>query len=86
LILTEAGDATMTYESVDGEVTALELGEWTQDRRGNIVTTFTEGDEGEHDEPYVFTFVEDEDDLSLTLLRESQEVFGDVELVLHLVE
>jgi hypothetical protein len=86
LILSEDGSAQISTDFMNDEDPYLEYGEWTRDEDGAVILTINEGPEGVYDEPYVFTFEENEDDLSLLLLEESIEVFGDVELVLHRIE
>jgi hypothetical protein len=86
LVLSEDGLALISTDYMDDEEPYLEYGEWTRDEDGAVIITITEGPDGEYDEPYVFTFEENEDDLSLTLTNESIEVFGDTELVLNRVE
>jgi hypothetical protein len=86
LVLSGEGDAVISTDFMDDEEAYLEYGEWTRDEDGNIIVTITESQDEDYDEPYVFTFAEDEDDLALTLIEESVEIFGDFGLVLYRTE
>jgi hypothetical protein len=86
LILSEDGAAMVSTDSMNGEDPYLEYGEWTRDDAGAVIITINEGPDGAYDEPYVFTFEEDPDDLSLNLTDESVEVFGDAGLVLNRIQ
>ena len=86
LVLSGEGDALISTDYMDDEETYLEYGTWTRDDDGNVVVSITESQDEEYDEPYVFTFTEDEDDLSLVLIEESVEIFGEGGLVLHRIE
>lgn len=86
LILGADGGAMVSTDWMNDEDPVLEYGTWTRDEDGAVVVTVAEGPEGEYDEPFIFTFEEDPDDLSLNLIDESVEAFGDAGLVLKRVE
>lgn len=86
LVLSGDGLALISTDYMNDEEPYLEYGEWTRNEDNIVTVTITEGPDGVYDEPYVFTFEENEDDLSLTLTEESIEVFGDAGLVLNRVE
>src|SRR5690606_18471141 len=69
LVLSGEGDALISSDFMNDEETYLEYGSWTRDDAGNVIVTITGSQDEEYDEPYVFTFSEDEDDLSLTLIE-----------------
>lgn len=86
LVLSADGAATVSTDYMNDEDPFLEYGEWTRDDDGAVIVTVNESDEEVYDEPYVFTFEEDPDDLSLVLVEESVEVFGEEGLVLNRIE
>ncbi len=86
LVLADDGAALMSYDYMNDEDPVLDYGEWTRDEDEAVIVTITEGPDGEYDEPYIFTFEEDPDDLSLWLVEESVEIFGDTELVLYRIQ
>ena len=86
LILGADGGAMVSTDWMNDEDPVLEYGTWTRDEDGAVVVTLAEGPEGEYDEPFIYTFEEDPDDLSLNLIDESVEAFGDAGLVLKRVE
>lgn len=86
LVLSADGAAMVSTDFLDDEDPYLEYGEWMLDDDGIVVITISEGPDGVYDDPYVFTFEEDQDDLSLVLIEESVEIFGEAGLVLHRVE
>ncbi len=86
LVLGADGGAFVSTDLMNDEDPVVEYGEWMSDEDGAIIVTISEGPDGTYDEPYVFTFEENADDLSLLLIEESVEIFGDTELVLHRIE
>jgi hypothetical protein len=86
LILGVDGGALVSTNLMNDEDPVLEYGIWTSDDAGTVIVTISEGPDGAYDEPIILTFAEDENDLSLVLVEESTEIFGDFELVLNRVE
>lgn len=86
LFLSGDGMAMTTTDFMNDEDPVMEYGDWTSDADGLVIVTISEGPDGVYDEPFVFTFEENQDDLSLVLVEETVEVFGDFELILYRVE
>lgn len=86
LVLSADGAAMVSTDWMNDEDPTLEYGEWTRDDEGLVVVTVNEGPDGPYEEPFIFTFEEDPDDLSLNLVEESVEAFGDAGLVLNRIE
>ena len=85
LVLSGDGDVLVSTDYMNDEESYIEYGTWTRDD-GNVIVSITGSQDEDYAEPYVFTFAEDEDDLSLTLIDESVEIFGEIGLVHNRIE